>query len=66
MMYPSFAPCDLAKRCSFTKVGGNTTTIVQESKSFSINLLHPLLFQGAQALPGRANTGNLHVGDKLQ
>jgi len=32
VMYPSFAPCDLDKRCSFTKVGGNNTTIHPKSK----------------------------------
>ena len=26
VMYPSFAPCDLDKRCSFTKDGCNNTT----------------------------------------
>ncbi len=65
-MYPSFAPCDLAKRCSFTKVGGNNTTIVQESKSFSIYLLDTLAFQGAEDFPGQTDTRNFQFRGKLQ
>ena len=66
VMYPSFAPCDLAKCCSFTKAGGNNTTILQESKSKSLQKTYPLFFQLIQTNLHRANGGKDEIGFKLQ
>lgn len=43
VMYPSFAPCDLGERCSFTKIGCNNTTLGQECNTLLYYLSNGLI-----------------------